>query len=360
MELRELLRLYRKHQGVKSLGKMLTDDRKKRMFAEGATASSLPMMFAALCEVSPEALGRPYVFVLDDKEEAGYFYHDLVQILGEEQVLFFPSSFRRAVKYGQRDAGNEILRTEVLGRVQSAVLPLFVVSYPEAMAEMVVSKEQLAERTLTLECGQHVDITEVEKTLAEFGFSRTDYVYEPGQFAVRGSILDIYSYSNENPYRLDFFDDEIDSIRTFEVQTQLSKERQQSIFIVPELGAQTNRESILSFLPQQCIVVLKSITYLCETITAVHEEGFSQQAKIESEATDDNSSLGTPNSELSQVLVDGETFSRQLLQFRTLEVGHQASLPTDAEVKFATSPQPIFHKNFDLVTNTFLDYQKRG
>ena len=156
-------------------------------------------MFASLAERAPEVLGVPYVFVLDDEEEAGYFYHDLIQMLGDGQVLFLPSSFRRAVKFGQRNAGQEILRTEVLSRLSSGSLPLFIVTHPEALAELVVTKQKLSEQTLTLGTGERVDLMFVQETLLSFGFHKTDYVYEPGQFAVRGSIIDVYSFSCELP-----------------------------------------------------------------------------------------------------------------------------------------------------------------
>ena len=365
MEVGELLRLYKKHPIVKAMGRMLCDEKKQRMHIGGAQASSLPMAFAALTEVNPEALTRPYLFVLDDAEEAGYFYHDLVQVLGLQQVLYFPSSFRRSVKYGQRDAANEILRTEVLTRLSRKGEGRFpyplVVTYPDALSEQVVSKEQLTEQTLVLQRGQKIDITDVEETLLQFGFQRVDYVYEPGQFAVRGSIIDVYSFSHENPYRIDFFDDEIDSIRTFEVQTQLSLEKQDEIRIVPELTEQVNRESMLAFMPSDTIIVLKEITYLCETIGNIYKTGFSQQAIIES------SVVGTDGSEehnnrltSEEILVDVPSFQHQLLQFRTVEFGHQATLIAEEDIAFHVTIQPIFHKNFDLATSAFLDYLSKG
>ena len=354
MQLQELLRLYKKHPGEKALGRMLCAEEKRHLHVSGAQASALPMLFAALSEVQPEALNHPYLFVLDDQEEAGYFYHDLVQILGEQQVLYFPSSYRRAVRYGQRDAANEILRTEVLGLVSSGRLPLFVVTYPDALAEQVVTREQLAEQTLQLSRGQQIDIGEVESTLIDFAFRRVDYVYEPGQFAIRGSIVDVYSYSNENPYRIDFLDDEIDSIRTFEVQTQLSLSKQSEVRIVPSLSGQS-RESMLVFLPADTLVVVKNAVYLCETVAGIYETGFSQQAQAEEREERQENTL-----QREALLVDGEAFRRQFLRFRTVEFGHQPTLPPDGQVEFDTSIQPLFHKNFPLVTQTLLDYQRRG
>ena len=356
MELHELLRLYKKNPVANALGQMLCAQ-DERMYVGGVQASSLPMLFASLVEVAPESLRHPYLFVLDDAEEAGYFYHDLVQILGEQSALYFPSSFRRAVKYGQRDAANEILRTEVLSQLTSPLStlhsPLFIVSYPDALAEQVVSHERLSEQTLVLQRGQTIDLTEVEKRLLDYGFVRVDYVYVPGQFAVRGSILDVYSFSNENPYRVDFFGDEVDSIRTFEVQTQLSQEKQNEIHIVPELAGQQH-ESMLSFLPRESIVVLKHIDYLCDTVGTIYDEGFVQQSQIEQET-----SQSSPY-DAKTLLVDGELFQKQLLQFRTVEFGHKPTLPPASQVRLEVTPQPIFHKNFELVNTTFLDYMEKG
>ena len=348
MELKELLRLYKKHPAAKALGRMLLSD-KRRMQLGGTQGSSLAVVFASLTETTPDALRRPFLFVMDDREEAGYLYHDLVQILGDESVLFFPSSFRRAVKYGQRDAASEILRTEVLTAINSNASP-FIVSYPEALAELVATKQEMTEQTLTLKHGQKADISDVEQKLFDLGFCCVDYVYEPGQFAVRGSIVDVYSFSNEKPFRIDFFDDEVDSIRTFEVETQLSVERKEEISIVPEMKA-AHREGILSFLPADTTIVTRQVAYLCETVAAVFETGFSQQAIAENEEL---------NVKSEDFLIDGDSFQRQLVDFATVELSQQPTFKPEAKVEFDVTTQPIFHKNFDLATQSFLDYIARG
>ena len=355
MELHDILHLYKKHPAAKALGRMLSSDR-QRMCVEGAQASSLAVAFASLTETKPDVLQVPYLFVLDDHEEAGYLYHDLVQMLGEEHIMFFPSSYRRAIKYGQRDAANEILRTEVLTRINSlsaARYPLFIVTYPDALAEEVVSKEQMAEQMLVVQRGEKIDITEVESTLIDFGFRRVDYVYEPGQFAIRGSIIDVYSYSNEYPYRIDFFDDEVDTIRTFEVQTQLSVEKHDEVSIVAELK-DNSRESVLSFIPGDTILVTKQVDYLCETIDAIGEQGFTQQAKTVQETEDTTAASNAVR------FVNGETFRRQMLNFRIVEFGHQPTMNAEEKVKFDVTVQPIFHKNFDLVNESLSDYLARA
>ena len=210
MKIQEFQTIFARHPKVKALGRLLAAaDGKRVIHLQGLHASSASMVFASLPHARPEVLHVPYVFVLDDMEEAGYFMHDLVQILGDEQVLFFPSSFKRAIRFGQHDAASEILRTEVLGRLSSGKLPLYVVTNPEALAEMVVTREKLASETLSLNVGERVDLMFVQETLLGFGFQRVDYVYEPGQYSVRGSLIDVYSFSCENPYRIDFFGDEV-------------------------------------------------------------------------------------------------------------------------------------------------------
>ena len=355
MQARDLLKLYRHHPAAKALGRMLVSD-VRRMALGGCAASSLPVAFAALSEVSPEALARPLLFVMDDREEAGYLYHDLTQLLGESSAMLFPSSYRRAIRFGQRDAANEVLRTEVLAalvsptQTDSPTPPPLIVTYPDALAERVVARGLMEDQTLRVVRGQQLDLTELESALADSGFRRVDYVYEPGQFAVRGSIVDVFSFSNEQPFRIDFFGDEVDSIRTFEVETQLSARRTDEARLVPELREQV-RESMLSFLPPGAVVVTRSAAFLCERIQAIFDEGFSQQAEVA--AGDEGVASGDG-------LVDATSFQRQLLDLRTVECGPQPSLSPQARVEFSTTSQPIFHKNFDLVVSSLSDYARRG
>ena len=213
MNIQELERKYAKLPQVTALAKELEKSSMTTIFLEGLLASSAPMLFGSLASKCSKRM----LFIMQDAEEAGYFYHDLTQLMGTTNVLFFPSSYRRAIKYAQRDPASEILRTEVLARLNTSSdlsQGVFIVTYPEAVAELVVSKKTLDTRMLTLERNQAIAVSEIEKTLHEFGFREVDYVYEPGQFALRGSILDVYSFSCEYPYRIDFFGDDIDSIVT--------------------------------------------------------------------------------------------------------------------------------------------------
>ena len=359
MTIQELQQLCAKSPKVAALAKAVENVQIKNIFLDGLLASSAPLTFASLTEKTASNI----LFVLNDADEAGYFYHDLTQILGDRQVLFFPSSYKRAVKYGQRDAASEILRTEALAALNASQPSLYIVSYPDAVAELVVSREKLDDRTLPLQNGETIDPTDIVKTLREYGFREVDYVYEPGQFARRGSILDVFSYSSEYPFRIDFFGDDIDSIRTFEVETQLSRDKRDKVEIVPELAANDSEKvPVLDFLPEGTIIALRDLQYVCDAVAQIYDEGFSQQAvteRLETVTEMERSEIMKQMKRESQ-LVSGELFKRRLLDFRTIEFGHRSGRLSDAILHFNISPQPLFHKNFDLIKQTFDDFQMRG
>ena len=233
MKIQELQTLYARLPQVKALARALEKQTTDTIAIEGLVASGKALMFSSLFS---HLKNVPMLFIMQDSDEAGYFYHDLTQVMGEKDVLFFPSSYRRAIKYAQKDAPSEILRTEVLTKLTGGGELPYIVSYPEALAEMVVTRKKLDSRMLSLEVGQTVGVDEICNKLHEFGFHEVDYVYEPGQFAMRGSILDVFSFSHEFPFRIDFFGDDIDTIRTFEVENQLSREKCERVDIVPELS----------------------------------------------------------------------------------------------------------------------------
>ena len=364
MTIQELLKKYALLPQVGALAKTLEKKSVKTIFLEGLMCSSAPMVFGSLV-----SKGKPLttLFILQDADEAGYFYHDLTQLLGKEQVLFFPSSYRRAIKYAQRDSANEILRTEVLARLNDSSLftlhsSLCIVTYPEAIAELVVSKKQLDERTVVLSVGDTIDADETVQQLRNLGFQEVDYVYEPGQFALRGSILDIYSYSSELPFRVDLFGDDIDSIRTFEVETQLSKDKLQQVTIVPELSMTEEKMSFLSFVPKETLLVFKDFLYVRDAIDRIYQEGFSEQAmteRLEGATEQEQHEIMLQMRKESQ-LISGAQFSRDAVDFRRIEMGHRPSGLPDATISFHISPQPQFHKNFELLQQSFEQYLADG
>ena len=378
MKIQDIQKLYATLPQVGALIKTQEDKSIKTIFLQGLVASAAPMLFASIAE----KWKKTTVFVLNDNDEAGYFYNDLKTIAMPDdnkdkvaEVLFFPSSYRRAVKYGQRDAGNEILRTEVLTRLSaltteeedSSNLPLYIVTEPSALSELVVSKKQLDERRLTLTVDQHIDIVEVERTLRSFGFSETDYVYEPGQFAVRGSIIDVYSFSSELPFRVDFFGDDIETIRTFEVESQLSNEKLKRIEIVPELATLSEEKvPFLHFLPNDAVLAFKDFLYVRDTIEGIYKEGFTSQALVDSlegKNEVEQQEIEKAFRKESQ-LITASLFMDNALDFLRIEFGMNHSINDDtrkkgdhqATINFQTSPQPLFHKNFELLSKTLRDY----
>ncbi len=351
MDITELQHIYAGHPHVAALASQWENPSITTIFLGGLHASAAPLFFSSYLKTNTSTC----VFILNDVEEAGYFYHDLIQINGEQQIFFFPSSYRRAIKYGQKDAGNEILRTEVLSRLQKDT-PLCIVTYPDALAEKVVSQRELSSRTLKLETNQQIQTSHIMETLAGFGFEQVDYVYEPGQFALRGSILDVFSYSSEYPYRIDFFGNEIDSIRTFEVETQLSKEKQTSISIVPELSVSGSGEfvSFFDFIPSNATLALKDLFWVRERIDTIHEEAVSPLALAADEV--DKETIQN----ITHHLIDGTAFTKAALNFRRMEFGHKPTGTPQATLNFETQAQPIFHKNFGLVSACFADFLQKG
>ncbi|MBQ6064381.1 MAG: transcription-repair coupling factor [Prevotella sp.] len=362
MEISSIRDLYGLSPQCKAFAKAISDGSVKTVLLQGLHTSATPLLFASL----PQKESFTFVFVLPDADEAGYFYHDLTQIMDEERVLFFPSSYRRAIKYGQRDAANEILRTKVLGKLSTReVQPpqLYIVTHPEAMAELVISKRNLDTRILKLKVGQIIDHTDVEHSLRDFGFHETDYVYEPGQYAVRGSIIDVYSYSCEWPYRIDFFGDEIETIRTFDVQDQLSKEMKMVVEIIPELSKiVTDKIPFLRFLPQDAILVMKDFAQTHDVIEQVYREGFSTQAMAErmEGATEMEQALIKKDMERESQLYRPSQYDEDVACFRHVEFGNHTTGTPQATITFHIEAQPLFHKNIELLKQSLESYIQKG
>ena len=373
MTIQDLVTRYGMLPQVKALEKRIGEKGDKAVFLEGLMCSAAPMVFASLSSLSSERdRGRLFLFIMQDAEEAGYFYHDLTQLMGDGKVLFFPSSYRRSVKYGQRDAASEILRTEVLAKLSALQLPLsaegaggrllYIVTHPEAVAELVVSKRVLDERSLTLQQGDTIDADETAETLRQLGFTETDYVYEPGQYALRGSILDIYSFSGELPFRIDLFGNDIDSVRTFEVDTQLSKDRLSTVTIVPELAGEEEKVPFLQLLPEDSVLVAKDFGYVTDVVERTYREGFSQQAlteRLESATEEEQHDIMVQMNKEAQ-LVSGARFASDAERFRKIWLGAGKGDTAGSRIAFHIAPQPQFHKNFELLEDKLCEYLKQG
>ena len=390
MDIQQILEMYARSPQSAALARMFGDRDMRVGYVDSVAASVMPVLFASVSR----SVSGVCVIVLDDAEEAGYFYHDMTQMLGTGDVLFFPSSYRRRIKYGQHDQASEILRTEVLGRLlaeseelrvkseeliaeggeteagqkNSSLLTLhssllYIVTCPEALSELVVSRKKLDERTVILGTGESHDITLLARKLRELGFTEVDYVYEPGQFAVRGSILDVFSYSSEYPFRLDFFGDEIDSIRTFEVQSQLSRDRRERVEVVPEVAQLVDEKvSFLSFLPAGTVLAMKDFTFCREKIDGIYRDGFTSQAVKErlEGLTEMEQQAAMKELKAQNTLLTGAQFASEAGRLRRIEFGAKPAGTPDAVLRLDVTPQPLFHKNFDLLAKTMEDYILKG
>ena len=346
MEAKEIEHIYSLHPGVEALVQLAGEGSKKPVLLEGLVGSSAALV---MCGLKKRLPGQTILAVMNDAEEAGYFYHDLVQVSGENNVLFFPSSFRRAMKYGQADDANRILRTEVLSRLTSRKRKegIVIVTHPDALAEKVASQSDIEEKSITISTGDRLDRADIEKRLAELKFKEVTYVYEPGEFAVRGSIIDIFSFSSEYPYRIDFFGDEVESIRTFEVESQLSRERTDEATIVPKMAGKES-VSLTTFLPKNVILLTKDFEFLKGSVEKLNNEGFTLQAKLSDNELPDMPELMSA--------VEIESYAKSVKHW--LLKPKQGNTAT--KVKFDTSPQPLFHKDFDLVSQNFTKYITDG
>lgn len=347
LEVQDLLKQYAAHPQVAALNTLLKNKTSRNIFLKGLNGSGAAMTIASLFSKRRGS----YVCVLNDLEDAGYFYHDLVQLTGGDGIYFFPSAYRRAIKYGHVDPANEILRTEVLSTLQDPTAPFIIVTYPEALAEKVISREVLKENTLKISVGERLDNMFVSDVLDEYGFEQVDYVYEPGQYAMRGSILDVFSFSYEFPYRIDFFGNEVETIRSFDVETQLSKEKLDSIYIVPEMtkGNRTN-SSLLDSLPSETLLASKDMAWVKERIGSIWNE---------EPITGDEESFANIE-QLRAKLITEEDFLHAVLGFCRLHFGTRPMGVADATLTFSMEAQPIYHKNFDLVSESFHKYLEDG
>jgi len=282
-----------------------------------------------------------YLYIFNDAEAAGYFYHDVNQLIGSNDVLFFPSAYKRAAKYGQLDSANEVLRTTTLSRLQDNDNPAIIVSYPDAIAEKTVSEDQLKKQTLKISVGEQLDAAFISEILDSYGFQYVDYVYEPGQYAQRGSILDLFSFSAEYPFRIDFFGDEVESIRNFDMETQLSIEKFNDIRIVPDLGKSSSKNSsLIESLPVNSIIGIDDIRWITSRVESINED----ELHIELNPDD----VGFVKAEL----LSKDDFVSVMNKYRQVRFDIKMQDTPDAIVNLKTSPQPLYHKNFDLLSES--------
>ncbi len=316
----------------------------EKIHLKGLIGSSKTILAANLSEI----LQNSMLFLLADREEAAYLYDDLNNLGLGQSVIFFPSSYKRSIQYDQPDQEFIVQRTEALNTIQNSENPYLIITFPEAIVEKVISPENFKKNTLQINAGDKISIRFINEFLFEYGFERVDFVYEPGQFAVRGSIVDIFSYSNEDPYRIDFFGDEVESLRSFNIDTQISKENLKRITVIPDIHTredEENRISLLEFLPGNTIIFGDSLNSFFYQVNEIHRQ------TIIARADDEN---------LFNRIVSGETLKNQLKSKTVCDWGIEPGFQPVTVFKFSNAPQPVFNKKFDLLGENLEEYLSLG
>jgi transcription-repair coupling factor (superfamily II helicase) len=326
--------IYSGHTGIEEIQSILSEKKLKSLHLKGVSGSAISLILAAIFDKTD----RPILLGLNDREEAAYFYDDLSLLLSENNVLFYPSSYKRSVRHGKIEHENIVRRTEVLNRI-SEKTKCIIVTYPDALIEKVISPDALISNTLTISAKEKLSIEFINDVLSEYEFERVDFVYEPGQYSVRGGIIDIFSYAYDKPFRIDFFGNEVESIRSFNIDTQLSLNKFDSVSIIPNIqhaGKVEKQIDFFSYLPENFVLVFRDIEYVSNQIDFIINE-------IESY---NDTSEEIPS--LDQ-LIDGKYFLHKLTNFQSIEFGTRKFSKDAHAIQFSTVPQPVFNKNFDLL-----------
>jgi transcription-repair coupling factor (superfamily II helicase) len=334
---------YSEQAKVIQISKAIQGDNK--IHVKGLIGSSLSFVIQALFEKSEHS----FVLLCNEKEEAAYILNDLEQLVGDQDVLFYPSSYRRPYQLEETENANVLLRSEVLNRINSLTKPAIIVSYPEAVFEKVVTKKELEKNTLKVAVGDQVSIDFINEVLFEYEFKRVDFITEPGEFSVRGGILDVFSFSNDFPYRIEFFGNEIDSIRTFDVETQLSVDKKQKISIIPNLEnklLQENRVSFLEYINPKTTLLIQNVESSLAQLDKLFskaEESFEKLSKEIKHATPE------------QLFLNQKEFLKRALHFSIVDLDAKPTFKTTETFEFNIKPQPSFNKQFDLLMNNLKD-----
>ena len=354
--------LFRESSAQAALKTQLTEQSRDNCVVSGLVGSALSISIAELFKET----ALPFLLILNDKEQAAYHLNDLENILGDESVLFYPGSYRRPYQIEQTDNANVLLRSEVLNRINSRKKPALIVTYPEALFEKVVTKKELEKNTLKISVGENLSIDFVNEVLFEYNFKRVDFVTEPGEFSVRGGILDVFSFSNDEPYRIEFFGDEIDSIRTFDVETQLSLEQLKKVFVIPNVEnklMEENRESFLKYISGKTIICLKdqeivnsAIDTLFTKATQVYDSLQGEVKRISPELLFCTSGLLKKQFEGFKTITLASSNPHGLRE----KVGDTLPENTSKLIGFNTKPQPSFNKQFDLLIENLNQNTDKG
>lgn len=349
MSVKSLIHLYDSSPKVKLIGDQFSIPGQK-IQVNGLIGSSLSFVIQSLFKKTD----LPFLILLNDKEEAAYYLNDLEAMLGEEDVLFYPGSYRRPYQIEETDNANVLLRAEVLNRINSRKKPAVIVTYPEALFEKVVTKKELDKNTLKIAAGDQISIEFINEVLFEYEFKRVDFIAEPGEFSVRGGIIDVFSFSNDHPYRIEFFGNEVDSIRTFDIETQLSIEKQKKITIIPNIENkffQENRESFMDYIPKNTIVFVQNTSFVVSVLEKLFQ-------KAEDVFKSLNATIN--HVEPGKIFLQQHELIKRLTELTVVELHNKSEFVPVKNFEFYIRPQPSFNKQFDLLLNNLNDNHLHG
>ena len=358
MQKSRLISIFGERSELGKLRSFLSKENDNQIRLTGLIGSAQALLVASVFE---DAGKQQHLIVLNDKEQAAYFYNDLENLFGEQEtehnkkrVLFYPTTYKRPYEPEKLDAAYQLSRTEVMNRFLEGSRKTIVVTYPEALAEKVITKRYLAKNIMKLRKGEEVSLDFVSDLLIEFNFEVVDFVAEPGQFAIRGGIVDVFSYSNETPYRIEFFGDEVESIRTFDPLTQLSLKAINHLSILPNVQDRTileQRVSFLDFIPNSTFVWFDNIEISIQKIV----DEFARAKEIFVTLSDSSERLKPDD-----LFLEGEMFREKIDSFKTIEFGSEGFYPKALKLEFNQSPQPAFNNNFDLLLNDLSHKSSEG
>ncbi len=354
MKAEELITLYSADGLTKTVFDRLTTSQPQHIQLKGLVGSSDALIATAIFNLKNEG----QLFILHDKEEAFYFLNDLQNLLPDKEILFFPTSYKKPYQFEETDNANVLQRAEILNNLNTKSEPQLIVSYPEALTETVITKKSLTSNTFRIKTGDKMDISFLTEWLHSYDFEKSDFVFEAGQFAVRGGIIDIFSFSNEFPYRIELFGNEIENIRTFNPDTQLSIEKKNVISVVPNVQTkllQENRESFFEFIPPSFSLWIKNVQQTFDVVERSYNKAVDEYDKLQKQSGGNNL-ITSPKT----LFENSAAVKKHFEKFNIIEFGSQFYFKTEFRYDFKIKPQPNFNKEFKLLSENLYEKQETG
>lgn len=354
MRAKEFLSIYESDGLVQTLAERIRTPKAENIHLKGLSGSLDAVIFSS----AVRSIRGSHLIILQDKETASYFLNDLQNLLGEKEVLFFPMSYKRPYEYDEIENANILMRSEVLTLITAKPDAQIIITYPEALVEKVINKKSLASNTFTIKKGENLDSQFLEDFFHNYDFEKTDFVHEAGQFAVRGGIIDVFSFAHDHPYRIELFGDEVESIRSFDPGSQLSVEVLDQVSLMPNIQTrliQEERHSILDFISPTTRVWVKDIELVEDVLIKSFETASKRFDKILRDSGNAKIAL-----EPEQLFETADYFISRLAQFQCLEFGSRFQLSASLTLEFSSSAQASFNKNFELMSSALIDAQTQG